>query len=154
VISDELITLYRVFLFDTEQHYAHFIKRCLAHPNNGIALANAALASAELGADDTLVLFARAIALIPDEAVPYVNRGDFMRLNERYDEALADYSAAVTRDPENPYFRRTRAGLLHKLGRFDEAVADYDVAIRVQPDFRPTHEARERALARQPPPVV
>lgn len=145
---------YRVLMFDSEEHYTRLIAR-LASTTDPAALNNRALAHAELGdVDSALVDFTAALAAGPADsgrAVIRVNRGAVLEQLGRIDEAIADYRAATVLAPATPQYHRILAGLLHDQARFDEAVIAYDAAIALEPDFQPTRDERDRALARRPP---
>ncbi|MFI8952375.1 tetratricopeptide repeat protein [Streptomyces sp. NPDC053750] len=91
------------------------------------------------------------------QAAARLARGRLHRDAERSGEALADFDAAVSLDPENAEARYAR-GLAHRdADRYDQALADFGEAMRVDPEdpwpvvFRgQTHlwqEDWERALA-------
>lgn len=155
MIGDELQKLYRVFLFDTEEHYDELIaittRAIQAEPHNGIALNNRGVAKWELGLlDEALSDLSEAVREMPQSAVPLINCGDVLKKLSRFFEAITHYKAAIQLEPENPYFRRSCAHLLHEMERFDEAIAHYDVAIRLQPEFKRTYDDLKRAKSRLP----
>ncbi|MEO9238476.1 MAG: tetratricopeptide repeat protein, partial [Jatrophihabitantaceae bacterium] len=47
--------------------------------------------------------------------------------------ALADFTEAITQDPNYAPYHFDRAGVLHRLGRDEAAIADYENAIRLSP---------------------
>ena len=155
MFGDELQKLYRVFLFDTEEHYDELIAKTTraiqAEPHNGIALNNRGVAKWELGLlDEALRDLSEAIREMPKSAVPLINCGDVLKKLSRFSEALTHYKVAIQLEPGNPYFRRSCAHLLHEMERFDEAIAHYDVALSLQPECKRTHDDLKRAKARLP----
>ena len=77
--------------------------------------------------------YTRAIAAAPAEASLYVERGDAYFLAQAFDEAVADYSAAITLDDrlDQAYFGRGMA--YGRAGRLDESIADLTVFISRNP---------------------
>jgi tetratricopeptide (TPR) repeat protein len=155
MIGDELQKLYRVILFDTEEHYDELIaittRAIQAEPHNGIALNNRGVAKWELGLlDEALRDLSEAVREMPHSAVPLINCGDVLKKLSRFSEALTHYKAAIQIEPENPHMRRSCAHLLHELECFDEAIVHYDAAIRLQPEFKRTYDDLKRAQARLP----
>jgi tetratricopeptide (TPR) repeat protein len=155
MIEDALQKPYRVFLFDTEEHYDELIaittRAIQADPHNGIALNNRGVAKWEIGLlDEALCDLSKAVREMPQSAIPLVNCGDVLKKLSRFSEALTHYKAAIKIEPENPHIRRSCAHLLHEVERFDEAIAHYDVAIHLQPEFKRTYDDLKRAKARLP----
>ena len=54
--------------------------------------------------------------------------------DERREEAIADCTEAIRRDPGNPRLYLERAGLRSELDRHQEAVEDYDRLVLLDPD--------------------
>ncbi|MFF1259770.1 tetratricopeptide repeat protein, partial [Streptomyces sp. NPDC058321] len=63
----------------------------------------------------------------------YILRGRNQRNSEKYDQALNDYAAALSLDPDAERAYHGRALTYHLMGRFDDAVNDYDHAIELNP---------------------
>ncbi|MFI6175917.1 tetratricopeptide repeat protein [Nonomuraea sp. NPDC051191] len=63
------------------------------------------------------------------------NRAQLLAQAGRYDEALADYTAAIDADPGYPDYYLDRGNLLNMLGRPAEALADYEAVMRLSPPF-------------------
>jgi tetratricopeptide (TPR) repeat protein len=53
----------------------------------------------------------------------------------RPEQAMADYTKALSIDPGNPVFLANRAVSLAKDGQIDKAMADFNAAIQKRPDF-------------------
>jgi dihydropyrimidine dehydrogenase (NAD+) subunit PreA len=77
--------------------------------------------------------FSAAIAVDPNLAIAYRNRGSIFHNNGDHEAAVGDYSRAVAlnqQDSDSFYFR----GMAHQaLGRLGEAVVDFTQAIRFNP---------------------
>jgi Flp pilus assembly protein TadD len=54
---------------------------------------------------------------------------------DRYSEALADFSAAVDLDPQEPSYRLGRGGVLAELGWDEEAEAEFRAAAELDPSL-------------------
>jgi tetratricopeptide (TPR) repeat protein len=82
-----------------------------------------------------IVEYTRAIALKPDFAAAYNNRG--YAAYSKYDgsDALPDLNRALELRPNFPHAYNTRGCIHMAAGRTDEAIADFDRAIELQPDY-------------------
>lgn len=93
-----------------------------------------------------LVDFDAAIALRPDTAEAYVNKGiALLRLGNREDEAVAILSEAIARNPVRPeiaYYQRAVAN--EGLGRVREAYEDYSRAAALAPEWADPAEQLQR----------
>ena len=110
-MRSELTKLYRVFLFDTEEHYDELIDVLTAalarEPRNVVALGNRGLAYCEVGlVAEALEDFAAAIAIDPSLSDVLMNRAGLLRKLSRHEEALRDCSAAIDLEPANACYRR------------------------------------------------
>ncbi|MCB9156050.1 MAG: tetratricopeptide repeat protein [Caldilineaceae bacterium] len=82
-----------------------------------------------------LPLFDQVLALEPDNAEYYTERGRAHYLLGHYAEALADAESALALEPNAR--RYNLHGAAHKeLGHIDEAFADYALAIEADPSFQ------------------
>lgn len=66
----------------------------------------------------------------------------------RLDEAVADYSTAISLEPRNANAFHNRGSTLDKMGRLDHAVADFSAALELDPSNATTHNARGLARDR------
>ena len=138
---------YRIFLFDSLEHYAATIAELTAHltldPSDWIAYSNRGLAYSEIGQGaEALRDFAQAIACRPDEPVPYLNRGDlYLRAKDGplLPEAIADFTRAAALDPQNATIHRRRAYACVQANRLLDAIESFSAALRLEPDFRQTY---------------
>jgi tetratricopeptide (TPR) repeat protein len=88
----------------------------------------------------------RAIALKPDYAEAYSNRGNVLRDIRRFYEALANYDRAIALKPDLAEIYSNRGNALRDLKRFDEALASYERAIALKPDYAGAYSNRGNAL--------
>lgn len=77
--------------------------------------------------------FSASLELAPHWRVDH-NRGVSHAMVGRYDEAIAAFSAAISREPTNTSSRFNRAELLLELGRHDEAMRDYAAVLAESPE--------------------
>ncbi|MET9411209.1 tetratricopeptide repeat protein [Streptomyces sp. NPDC002935] len=98
--------------------------------------------------EETLtVLLALPALEKPAQALTYTLRGQAHRMSGRYNQAIEDYTSALSLDPN---LTRAYAGRGHahrRLRHHDAALADFDQAIRLAPD-QPLHLIN-RGAARQ-----
>jgi tetratricopeptide (TPR) repeat protein len=78
--------------------------------------------------DNAIADLSAAIALKADDVDLLVHRGQNYHLNRQYDQAVADYDAALKLNP-SPLNHINRAISLRAKGDYDRALADYDAAI-------------------------
>jgi tetratricopeptide (TPR) repeat protein len=82
----------------------------------------------------------------PPVAVPALNyRGiAYVKLKD-YDRAIADYTAALRLEPNNPRPMNLR-GIAYRLkGEYDAAIADYDAVLKREPNNAQTYNNRGQA---------
>ena len=94
--------------------------------------------------------FARAhvVAPEPPAAEALVSRGNTLRQQRRFDEALASYEQAIALAPDQAEAFVRRGNLLQELRRFGEALASYEQAIARRADDADTFYNRGIALSR------
>jgi predicted O-linked N-acetylglucosamine transferase (SPINDLY family) len=93
-----------------------------------------------------LTEYDRAIALDPQFAYAYCNRGAVLERLGRWDDALANYDRALELDPDDVLTYYNRGSVLKQLRRFDEALTSYDRAIALQADYAEAHLNRGNVL--------
>lgn len=77
----------------------------------------------------------RSIAIRPkngfiyDKGLPHSNRGACYFLMGRYEDALADFTAAIDEPPALPQWYLNRAAAFQKLGRYEEALSDLNQVV-------------------------
>jgi tetratricopeptide (TPR) repeat protein len=87
-----------------------------------------------------------AVAGRPEGAQALLARGNALREQGRYDEALASYEQALALAPEHAEALLMRGNALQALRRFGEALASYDRAIALKPDHADVFYNRGIAL--------
>jgi tetratricopeptide (TPR) repeat protein len=97
--------------------------------------------------EEALASYDKVIALMPDNAEVYSNRGIVLQGLRRFAEALASYDKAVALMPGYADAHNNRGNALQDLKRFEEAVASYDTAIALKPDHANARNNRGNALS-------
>jgi len=87
-----------------------------------------------------LASFDEAIALNPDYAQSYTNRGNCnrrlaLRDASKLESAETDYTKAVELDATNPKSYNNRGALLLKMSKYTEAFADFEQALALYPEY-------------------
>ena len=95
---------------------------------------------------EALASYDKAIALKPDFAEAYSNRGNALMDLKRPEEALASYERAIALKPDYAEAHYNRGNTLMDLKRPAEALASYDRAITLKPDYAEAHSNRGNAL--------
>jgi tetratricopeptide (TPR) repeat protein len=95
---------------------------------------------------EALAMYDKTIALMPDNAVVYSNRGIVLQGLSHFAEALASYDKAIALKPGYADAHSNRGNALQDLKRFEEAVASYDTAIALKPDHADARNNRGNAL--------
>lgn len=80
-----------------------------------------------------ITLLDHLIALYPDNAADYNNRGLMYYRNNQIIEALCDLSQALEINPMLDSAYNNRANCHAAQGEFNEAIADYDLALDINP---------------------
>lgn len=80
-----------------------------------------------------IALLDRLIALRPNSAADYNNRGLMYFRNNQITEALGDLSQALSIDPKLDSAYNNRANCYAARGELIEALADYDIALDLNP---------------------
>jgi len=97
---------------------------------------------------EALLSYDQAIALKPDYAHAFNNRGNVLQIMGRLEEAVASYRQAIAFKPDYAFAFNNLGGALRLLKRFDEAIAAYDQAVALQPDYAAalTNRAQSKLL--------
>jgi len=96
--------------------------------------------------NQALASFDQALALKPDYAKVYNDRGIVFAYLNRIDEALASFDKAIALDPDCAEAYNNRGNALHALKRWDEALASFDKAIVLDPDCAEAYNNRGGTL--------
>ncbi len=91
-------------------------------------------------------LIGKAIALNPDFATAYSNRGLALQAMNRIEEALASYDNAIMLVPDYADAHCNRGLALESLKRPVEALASYGTAIALRPDYAAAYNNRGNVL--------
>lgn len=94
---------------------------------------NALIASGQFAA--AVASYDAAVALQPEHARAFCNRGVALERLSRLDEACASYTRAINIDPADALAHFNRAALHRARGRLEQALLDYDRAIQIKPDY-------------------
>ncbi|MDR0557102.1 MAG: tetratricopeptide repeat protein [Treponema sp.] len=70
-----------------------------------------------------------------DASYEAANRGDARKNRGEWDQAIAEYTAAIREDPNNVAAYYNRGNAFYNKGDLDTAIADYTQAIRLDPNF-------------------
>jgi len=71
-----------------------------------------------------------------------MKKGDGYYFNDRYDEAVREYTGALAADPGSAGAYRNRGYAWLALGETEEAKADFDRAVEINPDFSEAYLGR------------
>jgi tetratricopeptide (TPR) repeat protein len=85
--------------------------------------------------EEALRVLNQAIALKPDYAEAYYNRGKVYAAAQRYAEAMRDYEQAIALKPDCAEAYLSRGNIHAFAGRYAEAMRDYEQAIAFKPDY-------------------
>lgn len=80
------------------------------------------------------LLWTDVISKSPNKVRPYNSRGSYYWLNERNEEAIADYSKAIALHPDYLEAYYNRALVYNKLNKYKEALDDYSKVISFKPN--------------------
>ncbi len=90
---------------------------------------------------DAIPYFQRAAALDPGPSMAWANLGMVLKIEDRFDEALAAYDEAIARSPTDAAIRLNRMVALLQAGRWTEAWREGDWRLRL-PGYRGLPEDR------------
>ena len=81
-----------------------------------------------------LDLFNQAIKVAPRSAAALRERGTFLFLSGKTEEAIADLDAAAKIDPENPELQEARGSAYLRLKKIDKAIEAFGDLIKIDPE--------------------
>jgi TolB-like protein/Tfp pilus assembly protein PilF len=77
----------------------------------------------------------RALQLSPNDSVTHAHLADYMSIQERHDEAIAEYKLALEMDPISCLYIGFFGLILYRARRFDEAIAQCHKALEINPNY-------------------
>jgi len=77
----------------------------------------------------------RALQLSPNDSVTHVHLADYMSIQERHDEAIAEFKLALELDPISCMYIGFFGLILYRARRFDEAIAQCHKALEINPNY-------------------
>ena len=77
----------------------------------------------------------RALQLSPNDSVTHAHLADYMSIQERHDEAIAEFKLALELDPISCMYIGFFALILYRARRFDEAIAQCHKALEINPNY-------------------
>jgi TolB-like protein/Tfp pilus assembly protein PilF len=77
----------------------------------------------------------RALQLSPNESVTHVHLADYMSIQDRHDEAIAEYRLALELDPISCVYIGFFGLILYRARRYDEAIAQCQRALEINPNY-------------------
>jgi tetratricopeptide (TPR) repeat protein len=95
---------------------------------------------------DAVDLFSQLLAVTPDDAKVYKNRGVALMNLSEIDLAIADFNTAIRINPELKGLHSNLGAAWHFKGEYEKAIACYDIDISQRPDLYITYF--NRALSR------
>ena len=130
------------------QSIAYFGKSLSLNSNQPILHYNYAMALQKSKRyEDALATLKDAIALNPDFAQAYNNRGAIFNELQNHVQALASYDRAIQLNSDYAEAYNNRGITLSELERHDEALADYERAIALNPDYAEAYSNRGITLS-------
>jgi tetratricopeptide (TPR) repeat protein len=82
-----------------------------------------------------LDIYNSILALFPDSAEGYYNRGIIQNQMKRLVDALASFDQAIALKPDTAEFHNNRGVTLQEMRRYAEALASYDKALALRPNI-------------------
>lgn len=77
----------------------------------------------------------RALQLSPNDSVTHAHLADYMSIQERHDEAIAEFKLALELDPISCVYIGFFGLILYRARRFDEAIAQCHKALEINPNY-------------------
>ena len=84
---------------------------------------------------DSETLFRRMIAAVEGNYMAHYNLGNLYSRQDRLPEAVRQYEAALSAEPNYAEAHNNLGAVLLRQGRFDDAVVHYSSAVRLKPEY-------------------
>jgi tetratricopeptide (TPR) repeat protein len=84
---------------------------------------------------EAIALYDQVIALDPNNARAYNNRGIAYANLSNYEKAITDYTEAIKLDPNYAEAYNNRGDAYYYLNNYKQAIADYTQAIKIDPNY-------------------
>src|SRR3989338_7096331 len=97
--------------------------------------------------DSAIEAYTNAIALTPNLANPYNNRGNAYADKGQYDRAIEDFNKAIALNPNYAQAYTNRGIAYGKKGQYDRAIEDFNKAIAIDPNDAAAYSNRGIAYA-------
>lgn len=89
--------------------------------------------------EELIARFSKQIRHNPSKTVNYLNRAVLWELEGEFENALADYNAILSRDPDNSYALQGKADSLSGMKEYKKAITVLTEAIRLHPELAATY---------------
>jgi tetratricopeptide (TPR) repeat protein len=113
-------------------HPTHTLQDALIELRRGMKADDTSVCKQAAG-DEAIAACTRLLALNPQDAVAYTNRGGAYGRRGEYDRAIADLDQATRLDPKYAAAYTNRGFAYEKKGDHSRASADYDHAMKLNP---------------------
>jgi tetratricopeptide (TPR) repeat protein len=84
--------------------------------------------------------------------IAFERRGQVYHNLRKWDEAIADYTVAITKDPNNVMALRKRADTYYAMGQYAKALPDLETAQKLKPDDADIAQNLQHIRAKTAPP--
>jgi tetratricopeptide (TPR) repeat protein len=85
--------------------------------------------------DEAIESYEKALAIDPNYAPAWHNKGLVLHNLGKYDEAIKHYDRALAIDPNCAFALNNKGRALGNLGKYDEAIKYYDKASEIDPNY-------------------
>lgn len=85
--------------------------------------------------EEAIIEYDKAIALKPDAAEAYSNKGLDLHSLSRYEEAVVEYNKAISMRPNDAPMYYNKGDRLRELGRYEEATLEHNIVISLNPSY-------------------
>ena len=99
--------------------------------------------------DKAIEAYTSAIALYPNLAGAYNNRGAAYAMKGQYDRAIEDYNKAIVLNPNLAQAYNNRGDTYYNKGQYDRAIEDYNKAIVLNPNLAEAYTGRGAAYGKK-----